>query len=115
MFAVIRAGGKQHKVAKGDVIEVELVKDGSETLQFTPLIVMDDKGKVRTGSDATKALVSAKVVGESRGPKIEVMHYRNKTGYRRHNGHRQRYTTLEISDIKLSGGKKQSEEAGDGS
>ena len=116
MYAVIRAGGKQHKVAKGDVIEVERVKGSSDTLEFTPLLVVDDKGKARSGkSELTKARVLAKVVGESKGAKIEVHRYRNKTGYRRHTGHRQRYTTLEISDIKLSGGTaKNKEESGDG-
>lgn len=117
MYAVIRAGGKQHKVAKGDVIDVERVKSSGDTLEFTPLLVVDDKGKTRSGrSDLTRARVLAKVVGETKGDKIEVRKYRNKTGYRRHNGHRQRYTTIEISDIKLSGGtaKKTEEEFTDG-
>ena len=108
MFAVIRAGGKQHKVAKGDVIEIEHVKD-SETVEFTPLLIVDDKGKLRSGkSELAKARVTAKVLGDSKGKKIEVMKYRNKTGYRRHTGHRQRYTSIEISDIKLSGASSQS-------
>jgi large subunit ribosomal protein L21 len=103
MYAVIRAGGKQHKVAKGDVIEVERVKD-SDTVEFTPLLIVDDKGKLRSGrSELSKARVTAKVLGETKGRKIEVMKYRNKTGYRRHTGHRQRYTSIEISDIKLTG------------
>ena len=107
MYAIIRAGGKQHKVAKGDLIEIELVKSSGKTIEFTPLLVVDDKGKARTAkAELGRALVTGKVVGESRGPKIEVMKYRNKTGYRRHSGHRQRYTTVEISDIKLSGGRK---------
>ena len=90
MYAVIRAGGKQHKVAKGDIIEVEKVKDG-ETLEFTPLLIVDDKGKVRSGqSDLSKALVTAKVVEETKGTKIEVYKYRNKSRYRRHAGHRQK-------------------------
>jgi large subunit ribosomal protein L21 len=103
MYAVIRAGGKQHKVAKGDVIEIEYVKD-SNTVEFTPLLIVDDKGKLRSGkSELAKARVTAKVLGESKGKKIEVMKYRNKTGYRRHTGHRQRYSSVEISDIKLTG------------
>jgi large subunit ribosomal protein L21 len=103
MYAVIRAGGKQHKVAKGDVIEIEYVKD-SDTVEFTPLLIVDDKGKLRSGkSELAKARVTAKVLGESKGKKIEVMKYRNKTGYRRHTGHRQRYSSVEISDIKLTG------------
>ena len=118
MFAVIRAGGKQHKVAKGDVIQIEKVNGSSETVEFTPLLIVDDKGKTRSGrSDLTKARVLAKIVGETKGAKIEVHKYRSKTGYRRHNGHRQRYTTIQISDIKLSGGTapKTDEEFTDGS
>ena len=117
MYAVIRAGGKQRKVAKGDVIEVEHVKGSSDTLEFTPLLVVDDKGKTRSAkSELTKARVLAKIVGETKGDKIEVHKYRSKTGYRRHTGHRQRYTTIQISDIKLSGGttRKKEEESTDG-
>jgi large subunit ribosomal protein L21 len=109
MYAVIRAGGKQHKVAKGDVIEVELVK-GSETVEFTPLLIVDDKGKVRSGSsELGKARVTAKVLGETKGKKVDVYKYRNKSGYRRHTGHRQRYSSIEISDIKLTAGRAKSE------
>jgi large subunit ribosomal protein L21 len=120
MYAVIRAGGKQHKVAKGDIIEVEKVKNGEGDLEFTPLLIVDDKGKVRSGrSELSKALVTAKVIEETRGPKIEVYKFRNKSRYRRHAGHRQTYSKIEISGIKLSGGKSSStqkeEEAADGS
>ena len=109
MYAIIRAGGKQHKVAKGDVIEVERVKDSSDSLEFIPLLVVDDKGKARSGkSDLASARVTATVVGESKGPKIEVVKYRNKTGYRRNTGHRQKYTTIQIEDIKLTAGRSSS-------
>ena len=115
MYAVIRAGGKQHKVAKGDVIEIELVRSGSETVEFVPLLVVDDKGKTRSGKkDLSDARVTGTVLGEKKGPKIEVMKYRNKTGYRRHQGHRQKYSTIQISDIKLTAGrgKKKADEEG---
>lgn len=106
MYAIIRAGGKQHKVAKGDVIEVERIKDSSDKIEFTPLLVVDDKGKAVSGkTDLAKARVTATVLGEAKGPKIEVVKYRNKTGYRRNTGHRQKYTSIQISDIKVSGGK----------
>ncbi|HEV3472948.1 MAG TPA: 50S ribosomal protein L21 [Actinomycetota bacterium] len=106
MYAIIRAGGKQHKVAKGDVIEVEHVKDAKDTLEFTPLLVVDDKGKTRSAkSDLANAKVTAKVLGDAQGPKVEVAKYRNKTGYRRNTGHRQRYTSVQISDIKLTAGR----------
>lgn len=113
MYAVIRAGGKQHKVAKGDVIEVERVRDGSDSLEFVPLLIVDDKGKTRSArSELADARVMATVVGESKGPKIEVLKYKNKIGYRRHQGHRQKYTTIQISDIKLTAGRGKRKEEG---
>lgn len=116
MYAVIRAGGKQHRVAKGDLIEVERT-NGSAELEFVPLLIVDDKGKVRSSrSELSKARVTAKVVGEAQGPKIRVTKFRNKVGYRRRLGHRQSLSTIEISDIKLTAGrtKKSSEESKDG-
>ena len=106
MYAVIRAGGKQHKVAPGDVLEIERIKDTSDTLEFTPLLVVDDKGKTRTSkTELAKARVMAKVVGEAQGEKVDVYKYRSKTGYRRRAGHRQKFTTIQISDIKLTAGR----------
>ncbi|MGH2750049.1 MAG: 50S ribosomal protein L21 [Actinomycetota bacterium] len=102
MYAVIRAGGKQFKVAPGDVIEIEKLGDSDGKLEFTPLVVVDDKGKSIAGRSAlSKARVTAKVVGAAKGPKIDVSKHRNKTGFHRNTGHRQHYTTVEISDIKL--------------
>ncbi len=109
MYAIIRAGGKQHKVAPGDVIEIERVKEGSESVEFTPLLVVDDSGTTQSDKgDLSSARVVGKVLGETKGPKVEVNKFRNKTGYRRHQGHRQKYTTIQIDDIRLSGstGKK---------
>ncbi len=104
MYAIIRAGGKQFKVAEGDVIEVELLKEGSEDVEFTPLFMVDDDGAATTGKDQLAgARVRATVVGDSKGPKIKVMKFKNKTGYRRHTGHRQHYTTIQISGIEASG------------
>lgn len=109
MYAVIRAGGKQHKVAEGDIIEVERVKQGGDSLEFTPLLVVDDKGKVTSGKgDLAKATVSATVLDQGKGTKIDVYKFRNKTGYRRHAGHRQSFTRIEISGISLSGSKSAS-------
>jgi large subunit ribosomal protein L21 len=111
MYAVIRAGGKQHKVAKGDVINVEKVKGDSDSVEFVPLLIVDDKGKARTSpKELADARVIGKVMGEEKGPKVEVYKYRNKTGYRRHTGHRQKYTSLQISDIKLTAGRSKKEE-----
>jgi large subunit ribosomal protein L21 len=116
VYAVIRAGGKQHKVAKGDVIDIERT-NGSAELEFVPLLIVDDKGKVRSSkSELSKARVTANVVGEAQGPKIRIMKFRNKVGYRRRLGHRQTLSKIEISDIKLTAGraKKSTEESKDG-
>lgn len=106
MYAVIRAGGKQYKVAPGDVIEVERIKDSDDSVEFTPLFLVDDKGKSRSSkSDLKDARVLAKVLGETKGEKVDVFKYRNKTGYRRSTGHRQKYTSVQISEIKLTAGR----------
>ncbi|HVF53890.1 MAG TPA: 50S ribosomal protein L21 [Actinomycetota bacterium] len=102
MYAIIRAGGKQHKVAKGDVIEVERINDATTPLSFQPLLLIDDDGGSRTSpSELAAVTVTASIVGDAKGPKIHVYKYKNKTGYRRHTGHRQKYTTIRIDDIKL--------------
>jgi large subunit ribosomal protein L21 len=101
MYAVIKTGGKQQKVAKGDVIEVEkLVADG-ETVEFHPLLVVDDDGKTHVGAEAAKAVVVAKPLGEKKGDKVKVFKYRPKSGYARKSGHRQILTMLEVTDVKL--------------
>ena len=101
MYAVIKTGGKQHKVQAGDVIEVEKLIGPEETLTFTPLLVVDDQGKTYAGAAASKATVKAKAVGESKGDKVKVVKYRPKTGYSKKTGHRQQYTLIEISDVSL--------------
>lgn len=107
MYAIIRAGGKQAKVQSGDVIDIERVKTGEEELTFAPLLVVDDKGKaVSDRQTLAEAKVTAKVLGESSGPKIDIFKYKSKTGYRRRQGHRQKYTRIEITDINLAGGPK---------
>ncbi len=106
MYAVIKTGGKQHKVKAGDVIEVEkLVHDG-KTLTFQPILVVDDEGKTHVGKEIEKAVVTAKPLGEQKGEKIKVFRYRPKSGYKKKTGHRQLLTLLEIQDVKLGAAKK---------
>lgn len=107
MYAIIRAGGKQAKVQSGDVIDIERVKSGKDKLTFAPLLVVDDKGNAVSDRETlAKASVTAKVLGESAGPKIDIFKYKNKSGYRRRQGHRQKYTRIEITGIKLPGATK---------
>jgi large subunit ribosomal protein L21 len=101
MYAVIRSGGKQHKVTSGDVIEVEKLVGVDEVVTFTPLLVVDDDGTTHAGSAVAKASVTAKAVGEAKGDKVKVFKYRPKTGYAKKTGHRQQLTLLEIQDVKL--------------
>jgi len=112
MYAIIRAGGKQAKVQSGDVIDIERVKTESEDLSFAPLLVVDDSGTAVSDRDTLAAAsVTAKVVGDASGPKIDIFKYKNKTGYRRRQGHRQKYTRIEITGINLPGASKSKSKA----
>ena len=112
MYAIIRVGGKQAKVSPGDIIDVERIRDAGDTVTYVPLLVVDESGtSITDRSKLSKMVVSAKVVGESRGPKIDIFKYKNKTGYRRRQGHRQTYTTIEITGIELP--KKKAAKAAD--
>ena len=105
MYAIIRSGGKQAKVSEGDVIDVERLKVDGDEVTFVPLLVVDDKGTVLSGREALKsAQVTAKVVGDGSGQKIDIFKYKAKTGYRRRGGHRQKFTTIEITKIKAPKG-----------
>ena len=106
MYAVIKTGGKQHKVEAGDVIEVEKIVHEGETITFQPLLVVDDDGKTHVGAEAAKASVTAKPLGEKKGDKIKIFKYRPKSGYATRAGHRQLLTLLEISAVKLGSSKK---------
>jgi large subunit ribosomal protein L21 len=106
MYAVIKTGGKQHKVKAGDVIEVEKIVHDGETLTFQPILVVDDDGKAHVGQEAAKATVTATPVGEQKGDKVKVFKYRPKTGYSKKTGHRQMYTLLEIGEVKLGAAKR---------
>ncbi|MBC8116481.1 MAG: 50S ribosomal protein L21 [Candidatus Saccharimonas sp.] len=109
MYAIIRAGGKQSKVEVGDVIEIERVKDVGDTMSFVPLLVVDDDGNaVSDRGTLADASVSAEVLGETKGDKIDIFKYKNKTGYRRHMGHRQKYTQLRVTAIDLKSKKSKS-------
>ena len=102
MYAVIRAGGRQLKVSEGDVIQVDRLRDASGEVEFRPLLIVSDDGSARAGpSELAEASVRAEVVEEVKGPKVDVTKYRSKTGYRRHTGHRQRYTSVRIAEIRL--------------
>lgn len=106
MYAVIKAGGKQHKVKAGDMLEIELMHADGDTVTFQPLLVVDDDGKTHYGKEAAQAVVTAKLLGEQKGDKVHVFKYKNKSGYARRQGHRQLMTLIEIADVKLGSAPK---------
>jgi large subunit ribosomal protein L21 len=98
MYAVVKAGGKQYRVEEGQRLDVELLgSDGDVDLK--PVLVVDGDDVLATPSQLGGAAVQARVVGESRGPKIEGFTYKAKANQRRRWGHRQRYATIEITSI----------------
>jgi large subunit ribosomal protein L21 len=102
MYAIIRTGGKQAKVRTGDVIDIERVKDPAESLTFVPLLVVDESGTtISDRATLADSKVVAEVIGENKGDKIDIFKYKNKSGYRRHMGHRQTYTQIRVTSIDL--------------
>ncbi len=100
MYAVIRTGGKQQRVAQGQRVDVERLGAGEgDEVTFSPVLVVDGDMVLATPADLSGASVSARVVGEVKGPKIRGFTYKNKTNQRRRWGHRQKYTTIEITGI----------------
>jgi large subunit ribosomal protein L21 len=99
MYAVIKTGGKQYRVEEGQTIEVERLGAADGEVALSPVLVVDGDTVLSTPSQLAKASVSAKVVGEVKGPKITGFTYKNKTNNRRRWGHRQQYHTIEITKI----------------
>jgi large subunit ribosomal protein L21 len=101
MYAVIRAGGKQYRVAPGDVIRVEKVGTGTDgQVEFPVVAVSGEEGQVGNQADAR---VVGEVVGEGRGAKILVFHYKRKKQYKKLRGHRQAFTSVRIAEIAFGG------------
>ena len=98
MYAIVRAGATQQKVAVGDVIEIDKVTTAvGDTLTLPVLMVVDGADVTSTGLD--KAGVTVEVLGATKGPKIIIQKYKNKTGYKKRQGHRQKYTQDKVTDI----------------
>ena len=99
MYAIIATGGKQYKVAEGDVIRVEkLGAEAGETVTFDQVVAISD-GTMKAGADVANATVTASVVKEGRAKKVIVYRYKIKSGYHKKNGHRQSFTQVKIEKI----------------
>jgi large subunit ribosomal protein L21 len=101
MYAIVKTGGKQYRVEKGQTLLVErLPEDEGATVALEPILFRSDD--VVFGADAlAKVKVDAKVVEHLRGPKIRVFKYKPKRGYKRTQGHRQELTRIEVTDMKM--------------
>ena len=97
MYAVIQTGGKQYRVAEGDRIDVERL-DGDE-VSLRPVMVVDGDTVLATPDQLSGASVTARIVGAAKGPKIKGFTYKNKSNQRKSWGHRQKYSTIEITGI----------------
>ena len=100
MYAVIKTGGKQERVEAGQVLNVEkLGKDVGDEVTLTPILLVDGDTVLATPAQLEGASVTAKVVGEAKGPKITGFRYKNKSNQRKRWGHRQHYSAIEITGI----------------
>jgi large subunit ribosomal protein L21 len=101
VYAIVRSGGHQHKVAVGDTLTVDRVQAApGDAVTLPAVLLVDDGGTVTTDATALAAAsVTAEVVEEIKGPKITIHLFKNKTGYHRRQGHRSRLTTLRVTGI----------------
>jgi large subunit ribosomal protein L21 len=100
VYAIVRCGGRQEKAAVDDVLTVDtLAGDVGSSVTLPALLVVDDGKVISDAAELDRYKVTAEILGSVAGPKINMIHYRNKTGYRRRLGHRQHYTQLKITGI----------------
>ncbi|KGA11935.1 MAG: hypothetical protein GM44_1025 [actinobacterium acAMD-2] len=100
MYAIVRAGGRQEKVAVGDVLEVDrLQAQSGSTVELKALLIVDGTTITSEAAALAKVSVTAEVLDQTKGPKIDILKYKNKTGYRRRMGHRSKLTQIRVTGI----------------
>ena len=100
VYAIVRSGGLQHKVAVGDVIEINKVASSpGESLSLPALLLVDGDTVTSDADTLSRIDVQAEVLGVTKGPKITIVKFKNKTGYRKRQGHRQHYTQVKVTAI----------------
>ena len=101
MYAIVKTGGKQYKVAEGDHVKVEKIEgEAGTSVSLSPILVVDGASVTSDADALTKVTVSAEIVEQTKGPKIRIHKYKNKTGYHKRQGHRQKLTVVKITGIK---------------
>lgn len=100
VYAIVRAGGRQEKVSVGDVLTVDRIAgDAGSTVELTPVLLVDGETITSDAAALAKVKVSAEIVAAAKGPKITILRYKNKTGYRRRQGHRAKLTQIKVTGI----------------
>ena len=100
MYAIIQTGGKQYRVEKGDVIQVELLGQDGGAVEFREVLLVNDGNVTKVGNGASgHMIVRGELLGEAKGPKVIAFKYKRRKNYRRKVGHRQRYACVKITDI----------------
>ena len=100
VYAIVKAGGRQEKVAVGDIVVVDRLAAKAGASVELPALLLVDGDKITTDAAAlAKVTVTAEVVRDEKGPKIDILKYKNKTGYRKRQGHRQKLTRLKVTGI----------------
>ena len=101
MYAVIRTGGKQYRVAPGDVVKIETIPSGDQTVEFSDVLAVS--GEPGSIAKPATAKVTAEILGEGRGDKILVFHLKRKKQYKKLQGHLQNFTEVRIKAIEADG------------
>jgi large subunit ribosomal protein L21 len=100
VYAIVRAGGRQEKVSVGDVVVMDRVQgQAGDTVELAPLLLVDGGNVTSDAAALASARVTAEVVAAEKGPKITIMKFKNKTGYRKRQGHRQKHTRIRVTGI----------------
>jgi large subunit ribosomal protein L21 len=100
VYAIVRAGGRQEKVSVGDVLFVDrLAGDPGSTVELKPLLLVDGTSVTSATDALAQVTVRAEIVGDGKGPKIKILKFKNKTGYRKRQGHRQKLTRIKVTGI----------------
>ncbi|MGB8022614.1 MAG: 50S ribosomal protein L21 [Candidatus Nanopelagicales bacterium] len=102
MYAIVRSGGRQEKVAVGDVIETNrVVGEPGGSVSLPALLLVEGDTVTSDAKSLAGVTVSAEVLAHTKGPKIQILKYKNKTGYRKRQGHRQALTQLKVTGIEI--------------
>jgi large subunit ribosomal protein L21 len=108
MYAIVKTGGKQYKVAEGDVIEIEKLDGKPGTAVELPALLLVDGADVTVGAALSNVSVAAEIVAATKGPKIIIHKFKNKTGYHKRQGHRQPLTQVKVTAISVGSAKADS-------